>query len=376
MSEWNRQPGITLRAVLAARTVRGFERIGRRSYPARLWTMPRDDSQRSSSMSTRRVPVFVSLGLGLAALEPSISAACTVTMGGTTYPTIQAAVTAAGSAGLMVTQVNVDGSTGACIENVLIPNVTLRMVILGANNATIMGAPSSPTLDVRVKGFMAQNVTVNGGSRGIKLRRNVNAIVDQVTVQNAAGDGITADSMALAVVTSSTIQGNGGSGIVIEQLATGRIGSNLPEDGGALAPNTIQNNTGDGITVAYTSNAYIVGNTITGNQANGISVQQSSSAFAADNLINSNGLAGISVSDNSSLDLPAAYNTAGFQTTPNQTTANNVTYGIYCISGGAVQGHLGSSNPLRGSTSQFGGGTAANTFESTCPNPAGSLLVP
>jgi hypothetical protein len=330
-------------------------------------------------MKHTAAPLVMLVGTALAAALPCSSSACAVTMNGSTYPSIQAAVTAAGNAALMVTQVNVDGTTGPCSENVLIPNVTLRMVLQGANNATITGAASGPTLDVRVKGFMIRGFTINGGTRGIDLRRNVNAIVDQVTVQNSAGDGIRADSMALAVVTGSTIRNNGGSGIFVEQLATARIGSNLPEDGGvvgALAPNLVQNNAGDGITVAYTSNAYIVGNTISGNQGNGISVQQSSSAFAADNLINANGQDGIAVSDNSTLDLPATYSTASFQTTPNQTTANNGGYGIYCISGGAVEGHLGSSNPLRGAVAQFGGGTAANTFETTCPSPASSLLVP
>jgi parallel beta-helix repeat protein len=312
---------------------------------------------------------------GLAALSPGPSAACTVTMGGTTYTSIQAAVNVAP----MVATLQVDGSTGVCNENVLIPNITLRMIITGMNNATVTGAATSPTIDARVKGVLLANLTINGGSRGIDLRRNANAIFDHLTVQGAAGDGIRADSMALAVVTNSTIQNNGGSGIYIEQLATGRIGDNLPEDGGvvgALSPNTIRNNAVDGITVAYTSFAYIVGNTISGNRANGISVQQSSTAFAADNLINSNGLAGISVSENSSLDLPATFNTASFQTTPNQSTAKNVVYGIYCISGGAVEGHMGSTNPLSGSTSQFGGGAMANTFEATCPSPASSLPVP
>jgi parallel beta-helix repeat protein len=294
-------------------------------------------------------------------------------MAGKSYPSIQAAVTAAGSIPLMVTQINVDGTGGTCNENVLIPNVTLRMILAGVNNATITGALSSPTLDVRVKGFMAQNVTINGGSRGINLRRNANAIFDTVTVQNAAGDGIRADSMALAVVTGSTIQNNGGSGIVIEQLATGRIGSNLPEDGGALAPNTISGNGVDGITVAYTANAYIVGNTISGNKANGVSVQQASSAFAAGNTINSNSLAGISVSENSSLDL-ADGGTPSYAATPNKTTVNNATVGIYCISGGSVQGHLGSSSQLKGGNAQFGGGATVNTFESTCVSPASSLV--
>jgi hypothetical protein len=319
-------------------------------------------------------PVVLFAGAVLAAVAPGSPMACTVTMGGITYSSIGAAVAAAP----MVATLQVDGSTGVCNENVLIPNVTLRMIIAGVNNATVTGSAASPTIDARVKGIQLQNLTINGGSRGINLRRNANAIFDHLTVQGAAGDGIRADSMALAVVTNSTIQNNGGSGIYVEQLATARVGANLPEDGGpvgVLSPNTIQSNAADGITVAYTSSAYIVGNTIMNNKANGVSVQQSSSAFAADNLINSNGVAGISVTDNSSLDLPAAFNTANFQTTPNKTTANNVVYGIYCVSGGAVQGHMGNASPLSGSTSQFGGG-AANKFETTCPSPATSLLVP
>ena len=327
-------------------------------------------------MKMRAVSVLLSAGFGLAALAPSISAACTVTMDGVTYASIQAAVTAAGNAGLMVTQVNVDGSTGVCYENVLIPNVTLRMIIAGVNGATITGAVSAPTLDVRVKGFMAQYVTINGGSRGINLRRNANAIFDHVTVQNSAGDGIRADSMALAVVTSSVIKNNGGSGIYIEQLAVGRIGTNLPEDGTGAAGNVIQANGGDGITVSYTSSADIYANTITGNKGSGISVERSSSAAIGGNTINTNAVAGVSVTDNSSVDLPGIYSAGDFRTFPNQTTTNNALYGIYCDSGGAIAGHLGSTSALIGNQGKFGGGTVVNTFAASCPNAASTLLVP
>lgn len=308
-------------------------------------------------------PVLASMASG--------ASACTVTMQGVSYPSIQAAVNVAP----MIAIINVDGATGACKENVLIPNVTLRMIISGANGAAITGTTTAPTLDVRVKGFMAQNVTINGGSRGINLRRNANAIFDHVTVQGAASDGIRADSMALAVVTNSVIKNNGGSGIYIEQLAAGRIGTNLPEDGTGAAGNVIQANGDDGITVAYTSSAGIYANTITGNQGNGISIERSSSASIADNVISSNNLSGISVTDNSSVDLPGLFNAADFTTMPNQTTTNNAQYGIYCDSGGGVAGHLGSTSALNGNQGKFGGPSGA-AFAASCPNAASALLVP
>jgi parallel beta-helix repeat protein len=322
-------------------------------------------------VKSRVTSVVVACGLAFIGVAPSWACTVTSTVTGKSYTTIGAAIAAA----QVVDWFTIDGSTGACNENVLIDNTHLRTVLQGMNGAVINGGPASPTVDARAKGVQITTLTINGGSRGIELRRNANAVFNALTVQNAVGDGIRADSMALAVVMGSTIQNNGGSGIVIEQLATGRIGANLPEDGNAQAPNTISGNKADGITVAFTSNAYIVGNTISGNSFNGISVQQGSSAFAAGNTINSNLMAGISVSENSSLDLADA-GTPAYAATPNKTSVNNSTVGIYCISGGSVQGHLGSTNPLKGNNGQFGGGTTANTFESTCVSPASSLLVP
>jgi len=322
-------------------------------------------------MTTFLLPRLTGVGISLALLIPSTSFACSVSMGGVSYPSIQAAVNVAP----MIATINVDGTGGTCSENVLIPNVTLRLIIYGANGASITGGPTAPTLDVRVKGFFAQNITINGGSRGINLRRNANAIFDHVTVQNAVDDGIRADSMALAVVTSSQILNNGGSGIYIEQLAAGRIGSNLPEDGSGAAGNTIQGNGGDGVTVAYTASADIYANTIASNKGNGISIERSSSASIADNVINNNTLSGISVTDNSSVDLPTTTPTTDFRTSPNTTTTPNTQYGIYCDSGGTIAGHLGSTNPLNGGQGKFGGPTGA-AFAASCPNAASTLLTP
>jgi hypothetical protein len=301
-------------------------------------------------------------------LLPAASQACSVTMGGVAYPSIQAAVNVAP----MIATINVDGSTGVCSENVLIPNVTLRMILLGANNATIAGVAGSPAVDARVKGFMIRGFTVTGGNRGIHLQRNTNAIIDAVTVQNTGGEGILIDSMALGVVTNSTIRNNPGSGIKVAELAHARIGANLPEDPGplgALAPNTIQSNAGDGVLVTNKSTAQIIGNTISGNTGNGINVTASSSASTAGNLVNANHLAGVAASGRSYVGL-------GMFTTfadPDTTTVKNGQFGVSCASGAVISGNIAGANALAGATSQFG--PKVNAFDPTCPEPASKLAV-
>lgn len=302
--------------------------------------------------------------LGLAALAAPTQA-CTVTMGGAAYPSIQAAVNVAP----MIAQIDVDGSTGACGENVLIPNVTLRMILSGSNGAAIAGANTAPTVDVRVKGFMIQGFTVTGGSRGIQLQRNANAIIDAVTVQNTGGEGIEIDSMAFGVVTNSTIQNNPGPGIRVAELASARIGANLEEDGGAAAPNTIANNGGDGVLVMDKSTAQIIGNTIDGNKANGINVTASASVSTAGNMINSNTLAGLAASGRSYVNLGAL----GANVNPDTTTMPNGLYGVACVGGAAVSGNLNGTNALGGTAAQFGPG--GNAFDPSCPNKATSLTV-
>jgi aryl-phospho-beta-D-glucosidase BglC (GH1 family) len=286
-------------------------------------------------------------------------------MGGVNYPSIQAAVNVVP----MVTTINVDGSTGVCNENVLIPNVTLRLILSGTNGATIHGENTSPTVDARVKGFMLQGFTITGGSRGIHLQRNANAIIDSVTVQNTGGDGILIDSMALGVVTNSTIQGNLGAGIKVAELASGRIGVNLPEDGAASAPNTISNNSGDGILVSSKATAQIIQNDISGNGGNGINVVASASANTAGNTINGNTLSGLAVSGRSYVNLGVLDGGAD----PDTTTSSNGQYGVTCTSGAVISGNLSNASPLAGRISQFGPGV--NAFDSTCPTAPGTISL-
>jgi len=302
--------------------------------------------------------------LGLAALVQPAQA-CTVTMGGVGYPSIQAAVSAAP----MIATIGVDGSTGVCNENLLIPNVTLRMILTGTNGATIHGASGSPTVDVRVKGMLLQGFTVTGGSRGIQLQRNANAIIDSVTVENTGGDGIDIDSMAFAVITNSVIQNNPGVGISVASLASARIGVNLPEEGGGYAPNTIQNNGGDGIVFSGKATGQIVHNTIQGNGGNGISVTGSASVSTAGNVINSNKGSGIAASGRSYVELGVQVGTG--ISDPDVTTSANGLYGISAASGAAVTGNVAKTNPLNGISSEFGPGT--NAFASGSPYPASTL---
>jgi len=308
--------------------------------------------------------VAAAAGLGLAALA-NPAQACTVTMGGVSYPSIQAAVNVAP----MVATISVDGSTGVCNENVVIPNVTLRMILSGTNGATIHGAPGSPTVDARVKGLLLQGFTITGGSRGIQLQRNANAIIDSVTVENTGGDGIDIDSMAFGVVTNSTIQNNPGAGIKVMELANVRIGANVEEDGGAIAANTIANNGGDGILVTNKATAQIIGNTISANKGNGVSISSTASASTAGNRINNNQMAGVSVSGRSYVNLGILGNSAR----PDTTTTSNLRFGVSCLSGAVVSGYLGNSNALNGLLSQFGPDT--NAFDPTCPNIPSTLMV-
>jgi parallel beta-helix repeat protein len=297
---------------------------------------------------------------------PAFSQACTVTMGSTSYPSIGAAVGVAP----MVATINVDGSTGACKENVLIPNVTLRMILLGTNNATISGpSAASPALDVRVKGFLVQGFTITGGSSGIQLQRNANAVINSVTVQSTGGAGIVVDSMAFAVITNSTIQNNPGAGIQVAELASARIGANLPEDGGGYAPNTIQNNGGDGIVFSGKSTGQVIHNTIQGNGGNGISVTGTASVSTAGNVINANHGSGIAVSGRSYVELGVLVGTGVAD--PDTTTSPNLQFGVSAGAGAAVTGNVARTNPLSGNTSQFGPG--ANAFAAGSPTPATAL---
>jgi parallel beta-helix repeat protein len=281
----------------------------------------------------------------LAFLAPLPARACTVTstITGKVFQSITAAIAGAQT----VDWFTVDGASGPCAENVLIPNTFLRIVLQGVHGAVINGTGAGAVLDLRVKGSMIQNLTVNGGSVGIVVQRNANAVIDAVQVQNSSGPGIVVTSMAFAVITNSVVQGNQ-LGILLTDFASANIGINDPFAGNAYAPNTIQSNTFMGIMLERNATARIFSNTIAGNKV-GIFAQFSSSFVSGGNLINANTASGIGVERGATGVIGTDYHGAAF---PERTTQANGLSGIECSNGSYVEGHLGTSSPLAGASAQ------------------------
>jgi parallel beta-helix repeat protein len=273
--------------------------------------------------------------------------------------------------------------TGACVENVIIRNEKVRFAIVGSGGASVTGASSSsPVFNVRGKGIGISNLTISGGSNVIWVNRGSNVVIDNNTIQNGSSRGILVTNNSFAVITNNTIQNNTLDGIQIADTANAHIGFNLGSDT-SPSPNTITGNGDRGIQLSRGGTARIMSNTISNNASDGILVNRSSEADIASNTINGNGTAfnaangdtdgnGINVSQNSSVQL-GEDNPTTFFDQPNTTTVNNANTGIRCTLGGVVRGHLGNTNQINGTVSQFGGGSTVNTFSGTCPN---SLSTP
>jgi parallel beta-helix repeat protein len=114
----------------------------------------------------------------------------------------------------------------------------------------------------------------------------------------------------------------------------------------ALAPNTIRNNGGPGITIERSSGAWIVGYTIANNTESGIAIHRNAQADVIANIISGNGGDAITVSYGSGVNLNSEPRRDG----PNQTAAgqNNGGAGIRCLIGGYVEGPLGSLTGAKG----------------------------
>lgn len=271
--------------------------------------------------------------------------------------------------------------TGACVENIIIRNEKVRIAIAGSGGASVTGASSSsPVFNVRGKGIVISGLTVSGGSNAIWVNRGSNVTIDNNTVQNATSRGILITNNSFAVITNNTIQNNTSDGIQVADTGNAHIGFNVRSDTSA-SPNTITGNGDRGIQLSRGGSARIIGNTISNNASDGILVNRLSVADIASNIINGNGTAfvggntdgnGINVSQNSSVQL-GEDNPVDFFDQPNTTTVNNANAGIRCTLGGVVRGHLGNTNQVNGTVSQFGGGSTVNTLSGTCPN---SLVTP
>jgi parallel beta-helix repeat protein len=252
--------------------------------------------------------------------------------------------------------------SGACNENVQIPEQVVNITLDGQRTATITGPDaSSSTILVRGDGITIRNfATITGGQTGITVTRGGAALIDSNVIQNTGTNGIVVIQSSSARIINNTIQGNPQSGIVISESSSARIGFNMLDDTEAR-PNLIQNNKEDGIVVTRSSSARIVGNTISGNTENGVLITRVSHGDVSSNTINSNGGDGIFVSRNSGVNLGEDTGSGIFDS-PNSTNSNNVGVGIRCAINSYGDGRIGTLNGASGPFS-----FVANCVNATIP---------
>jgi len=254
--------------------------------------------------------------------------------------------------------------SGACVENVVIPEEINDVTLDGQGAASITALDTSAsTVNIRGRGITLTGFTIGGGSNGILVGRGGAAMLN-VNVIQTAGTGISITSNGTARILNNTIWNNSERGVSIAESATGRLDGNLIQnnnlDGvlinenasariGLDSPNTIQGNRGRGVVVTRSSNARITGNIITNNTSRGVDVLRGSHADIIGNTIDANGSHGILVNYNSAVNLDE----------PN--TGSSGQFGIVCLNSGMVDGRRGSLTGGSGQTS-FNNGCIDNTI--------------
>src|SRR5215510_872304 len=252
--------------------------------------------------------------------------------------------------------------SGACSENVQIPEQVVNITLDGQGTAAINGPnPSDATIVVRGNGITIRNfASITGGETGITVTREGTAIIDSNVIQNTGTHSVVVNQTSSARITNNIIQGNPENGILIGDSSSARIGFNMPDDIEA-SPNVIQNNKENGIIVTRSSSVRIVGNTISGNTENGVLVTRVSHGDVSSNTINSNGGDGVFVSRNSGVNLGEDTGSGIFDA-PNTTNVNNVGVGIRCVINSYGDGRIGTLNGASGPFS-----FVANCVNATSP---------
>jgi parallel beta-helix repeat protein len=252
--------------------------------------------------------------------------------------------------------------SGACSENVVIPEQVVNVILDGQGSATITAPdPSDPTINVRGSGITIRNfVSIAGGETGILVTRGGAATIDSNTIQNAGNNGIVVNLNSSARIVNNTIQSNPQTGILITDSSSARIGFLMTGDTVAR-PNLIQNNGENGISVARSSHARIIGNTISGNGDNGVLVVRVAHADVSSNTIDSNGGDGVFVFRNSGVNLGEDTGSGIFDS-PNTTNVNNGGFGIRCAINSYGDGRIGTLNGASGAVS-----FAPNCVNATAP---------
>lgn len=285
----------------------------------------------------RKIYCFIALGAFLWLLPSVGLGQCNVSIGATTYPSINAAVSAA----VLGDTINVSGT---CSETVYILVNKNWIYLNGGGTATIQGMVVITGRQIFITRF---NIT--GGTDGIQVAQGGTATINGNTIYNTGRFGIAVVQESFATIVNNTIHDTGVNpnlrvrgGIHVGDSSSATIGFSAPTDTVA-SPNIIRNNP-NGIILSRSASARIVGNTISNNTDNGIMVTGTCQGEIADNFIDGNGQDGIFVSQGSGVNLGFIANP--IFDLPNSGTNGNK--GLSCSIGGYVDGLLGTLDGLHG----------------------------
>jgi parallel beta-helix repeat protein len=300
----------------------------------------------------RKIYGLIALGAFLW-LVPSVGLGqCNVSIGATTYPTINAAVSAA----VFGDTINVSGT---CTEIVYILANKSNITLNGGGTATIICQSPIPSEVCATTGnvlILGKTITIRGfnitgGLAAIQIVQGASATINGNNIYGTQRNGMLVGMGSYATILNNTIHNTGlnpnytdTTGIEIVDSASAWIGVSSPINTVA-SPNVIQNNH-NGIRLARSASARIVGNTISNNTDDGIQVLEAAAADIADNLIDGNGKNGIFVSQGSGVNLANDVTAAAIFNLPNSGT--NGHKGLSCSIGGYVDGFLGTLDGLHG----------------------------
>lgn len=233
--------------------------------------------------------------------------------------------------------------SGVCEEHVAIGTGFYDITLDGQGTATIIGPdPTRDVISIRGRGITITGFTITGGRDGVALIGAPVARIDNNIIESTR-KGFRVHQFSFAFITNNTIANNREEGILVFESSSARIGFTVA----GTAPNLIEGNGLDGISVSHSSNARIEGNVIRENRRNGVNVGRVSHADIASNTIEGNLINGINVTQNSGVNLGSDTG-EDRPSLPNSTTVPNKGFGIQGSMGAYADGRMGTLTGDRG----------------------------
>jgi parallel beta-helix repeat protein len=298
-------------------------------------------------IKSKKIYGLIALGAFLWLLPSVGLGQCNVSIGATSYPSINAAVSAA----VFGNTINVSGT---CYEVVQIFANKSGITLNGGGSATIISpSVAAPSMVITGTQIFVNGFNMTGGIAGIQIVQGAVATINGNNIYGTQRNGIVVVMNSFTTILNNTIHDTGlnpdfpATGIEVSDNSSAWIGVSSPTTTVA-SPNVIRNNR-NGIRVRRSASAVIVGNEISNNTDDGIKVLEGSVADVAGNLIDGNGQNGIFVSQGSGVNLGDDDTGTAIFNLPN--SGMNGEKGLSCSIGGYVDGVLGDLHGLHGAVS-------------------------